>query len=167
MKYSPRHCVLTVLIIFSTFGSIVHAAAPVIPAGQDFVCNPTHVWDGDGPIWCREGPRIRLAGIAARELDGTCKKGHPCPRANAIVARDGLAGLVGTPTGVGRHGHILIVGPAMRCHSDTAKSAQMFLSIHASIYNIFNVKRHLISRKTLRQFRDEAMSIWQLVTVSA
>jgi len=49
----------------------------------------------------------------------------------------------------------------------SAKSAQMFLSIHASIYNIFNVQRHLISRKTLRQFRNEAMSIWQLVTVSA
>ena len=49
----------------------------------------------------------------------------------------------------------------------SAKSAQMFLSIHASIYNTFNVQRHLISRKTLRQFRDEAMSVWQLVTVSA
>jgi len=49
----------------------------------------------------------------------------------------------------------------------SAKSAQRFLSIHASIYNIFNVQRHLISRKTLRQFRDEAMSVWQMVTIAA
>ena len=46
-------------------------------------------------------------------------------------------------------------------------SAQRFLSVHASIYNTFNVQCHLISRKTLRQFRDEAMSVWQLVSVSA
>ena len=49
----------------------------------------------------------------------------------------------------------------------SAKSAQIFLSIHACIYNIFNVQRHLISRKTLRQFRGEAMIIWQTVTIAA
>ena len=49
----------------------------------------------------------------------------------------------------------------------SAKSAQIFLSIHASIYNIFNVQRHLISRKNLRQFRGEAMSVWQTVTIAA
>ncbi len=42
-------------------------------------------------------------------------------------------------------------------------SAQRFLSVHASIYNIFYVQRHLISRKTLCQFRDEAMSVWHTV----
>jgi len=46
-------------------------------------------------------------------------------------------------------------------------SAQRFLSVHASIYNTFNVQRHLISRKTLRQFRDEAMSVWQIATSAA
>jgi len=34
----------------------------------------------------------------------------------------------------------------------SAKSAQIFLSTHATVYNIFNVQRHLISRKTLRQW---------------
>ncbi len=43
-------------------------------------------------------------------------------------------------------------------------SAQRFLSTHAAIYNNFNVQRHLISRRTLRQFRGEAMMTWQMVT---
>ena len=32
-------------------------------------------------------------------------------------------------------------------------SAQRFLSMHAAVYNIFNMQRHLISRRTLRAFR--------------
>ena len=46
-------------------------------------------------------------------------------------------------------------------------SAQRFLSTHAAIYNTFNVQRHLVSRKTLRHFRGEAMSTWDLVTAAA
>ncbi len=45
-------------------------------------------------------------------------------------------------------------------------SAQRFLSVHASIYNIFYIQRHLISRNTLRQFRDEAMRVWQIATAA-
>jgi putative transposase len=43
-------------------------------------------------------------------------------------------------------------------------SAQRFLSVHASIYNTFYVQRHLISRKTLGQFHDEAMNTWDMTT---
>lgn len=89
----------------------------IIPADHWFDCTPTHVWDGDGPIWCDEGPRIRLSGIAARELDGSCSPGHPCPQADPIASRDALAALLGERTGVGPHGHILIKGPTMRCLS--------------------------------------------------
>ncbi len=46
------------------------------------------------------------------------------------------------------------------------RSAQRFLSVHASIYNIFNVQRHLISRNTLRQFLDEAMRVWRTETAA-
>lgn len=49
----------------------------------------------------------------------------------------------------------------------SAKSAQQFLSTHAAGYNAFNVQRHLISRRTLRQFRSEAMMTWQTVTAAA
>lgn len=92
-------------------------ATAIVPAGQSFQCTPTRVWDGDGPIWCAEGPRIRLSGVAAKELDGTCSLGHPCPKADAIASRDALARLVGTPTGQTREGHILVRGPAMVCRS--------------------------------------------------
>ena len=49
----------------------------------------------------------------------------------------------------------------------SARSAQRFLSTHATVYNTFNVQRHLISRKTLRQFRNHAMGLWQTATAAA
>jgi endonuclease YncB( thermonuclease family) len=93
-------------------------AAAIVPAGQAFTCTPVRVWDGDGPIWCAEGPRVRLAGIAAREMDGTCSPGHPCPDASALVARDALVRLLGRPVGTSREGHVLVRGPALKCRSD-------------------------------------------------
>ena len=91
--------------------------AQAIPAGTTFECTPTRVWDGDGPIWCAEGPRVRLAGIAAREMDGTCSAGHPCPAASAEAARDGLVQLVGKPIGRSREGHVLVRGLPLTCRS--------------------------------------------------
>lgn len=91
---------------------------PIIAAGMLFVCTPVQVWDGDGPIWCEEGPRVRLAGVAARELDGSCRAGHPCPEASGIAARDGLVTLLGGAKGVGPNGHILVNGPVLKCRSD-------------------------------------------------
>jgi putative transposase len=41
------------------------------------------------------------------------------------------------------------------------RSAQRFVSTRAAIYNTFNLQRHLTSRRTMRQFRDEAMAVWQ------
>jgi hypothetical protein len=34
-------------------------------------------------------------------------------------------------------------------------------------YNVFNLQRHLISRRTLRVFRDQAMLTWRRATVAA
>ena len=96
--------------------SFLLAAALIVPAGETFVCTPTRVWDGDGPIWCEEGPKVRLTGIATREIDNTCQKTQPCPTGDAVEARDYLVRLVGEKVGqAGRH--ILVAGPPMRCVS--------------------------------------------------
>ena len=89
----------------------------VVPTGEEFTCTPTRVWDGDGPVWCAEAPRIRLAGIAAREIDDSCRTNQPCPTASGAEARDALVKLIGTPTGRSLEGHVLVTGPAMRCVS--------------------------------------------------
>jgi endonuclease YncB( thermonuclease family) len=88
-----------------------------IGAGQLFTCTPTRVWDGDGPIWCAEGPKVRLAAIAAREIDGTCRPRQPCPRAGGVEARDRLVQLLGGARGQSRDGHVLVQGPALACRS--------------------------------------------------
>lgn len=94
------------------------ADSPVVPAGQMFACTPVTVWDGDGPIWCAEGPKIRVAGIAARELDGSCRPGHPCPATSGTAARDRLVALLGGGRGTLPSGHIAVRAPAMTCRSD-------------------------------------------------
>ena len=92
--------------------------AMVVARGTAFSCTPVAVWDGDGPIWCKEGPRIRLAGIAAREIDETCKTGHPCPTSSGRAARDGLVELLGGARGMLPSGHIRVRSAALRCVSD-------------------------------------------------
>ena len=46
------------------------------------------------------------------------------------------------------------------------KSAQRFLSSYGPIYNLFNVQRHLISRPSLRTFRNQAMVEWKIGTTA-
>ncbi len=48
----------------------------------------------------------------------------------------------------------------------STRSAQRFLSTHATVYNTFNVQRHLIFRKTLRRFRNQAMGLWQTASAA-
>ncbi len=100
------------------------------PAGEPFACTPIKLWDGDGPIHCAEGPKIRLAGIVARELrwtgsemvDAGCNEGHPCPTSSALEAREYLGNLLSgnvvvqfapEPTG-----HLKLTGPKLSCTSD-------------------------------------------------
>jgi putative transposase len=49
----------------------------------------------------------------------------------------------------------------------SARSAQRFLSIHAAVHNNFNVQRHLVSRTTLRNLRNEANAQWQDAVAAA
>lgn len=118
-KPFPQLCVCLVVSGLLGCGApiVLANSQDVVPAGERFTCTPERLWDGDGPIWCAEGPRIRLSGIAAREIDGTCRPGHPCPEASAEAARDALAGMLGEVTGEAGTGHLLIDGPALSCVS--------------------------------------------------
>ena len=49
----------------------------------------------------------------------------------------------------------------------SVRNAQKLLSVHGQIYNLFNHRRHLISRNTLRKFKQKAQAEWNLVTASA
>lgn len=81
------------------------------------ICTAVSVWDGDGPIHCREGWKLRLHGLAARELSGECRPGHPCPDASGVAARDALVALLGgTAQRRSPDGHILLAAPVrLRC----------------------------------------------------
>ena len=49
----------------------------------------------------------------------------------------------------------------------SVRSAQKLLSAHGQIYNLFNHRRHIISRNTLRKFRSQSSSEWNSVTAPA
>lgn len=109
---------LAIIALGSFSGIASTSAAPtVVQEGEVFTCTPTAVWDGDGPVWCAEGQRVRLSGIAAREIDETCSAGHPCPDASGIAARDQLVMLLGGPKGTLPTGHIKVSAPPLRCTS--------------------------------------------------
>jgi len=97
---------------------MIIAAVQVVAAGVTFICTPIAIWDGDGPIWCAEGPRIRIAGVAAREMDGTCKPDQPCPAVGAVDSRNRLVRLFGGPKGTLPNGHIKVRAAPMTCHSE-------------------------------------------------
>jgi endonuclease YncB( thermonuclease family) len=90
----------------------VYGDGEIVPAGERFACTPVKVYDGDGPIWCEEGPRIRLSGIAAREMDGGCRPNQPCPPASAEAARDALVRLLGSASGTDETGHRILAHAA-------------------------------------------------------
>ena len=48
----------------------------------------------------------------------------------------------------------------------SVRNAQKLLSVYGQIYNLFNYRRHLISRSTLRKFRAQAQIDWKIVTAS-
>lgn len=46
------------------------------------------------------------------------------------------------------------------------KNTQKILSAHGQIYNLFNHRRHLISRNTLRKFRTQSQNEWNIITAA-
>lgn len=69
----------------------------------DFSCDVSYVNDGD-TLRCQDGTRVRLHAIAARETDGSCSPGHPCPSASASTSKAALETLAG------RHINCLQIG---------------------------------------------------------
>lgn len=69
---------------------------PTRPQG-DLTCVVASITDGD-TLRCRDGTRIRLHAVAARERDGSCSPGHPCPPASAQAATNELRRLAGGKT---------------------------------------------------------------------
>lgn len=61
-------------------------------AGSTFACNVLSITDGD-TLRCRDGTRVRLHAVAAREKDETCSPGHPCPSASGVAATAKLSEL--------------------------------------------------------------------------
>ncbi len=64
---------------------ILIAAPQTVPSRATLSCPVAGITDGD-TLRCRDGTRIRLHAVAARERDETCSPGHPCPDATAAAA---------------------------------------------------------------------------------
>lgn len=65
-------------------------AAP--PPAAPFTCEVMRVHDGDGPLWCRNGLKVRIAGIQAPDFEDAepCRQGRPeyvCDNAAAERSR--------------------------------------------------------------------------------
>ncbi len=60
-------------------------------------CTVAYINDGD-TLRCQDGTRIRLHAVSARERDGSCSPGHPCPSATAAAATAQLSRLAGGKT---------------------------------------------------------------------
>ena len=59
-----------------------------------------------------------------------------------------------------------VVVPKRRNSQAALRLLRKLLPVHGQIYNPFNHRRHLTSRKTLRKFRHQANLEWKLVTAS-
>ena len=55
------------------------------PPESGFLCDVAYVNDGD-TLGCKDGTKVRLHAVAAREADETCSPGHPCPAASGASA---------------------------------------------------------------------------------
>jgi endonuclease YncB( thermonuclease family) len=67
----------------------VAASALLAPEPARMTCRVASVTDGD-TLRCQDGVRVRLHAVAARERDGSCSAGHPCPAASAEAATQEL-----------------------------------------------------------------------------
>ncbi len=73
-------------------------AAAQVTTGQSFTCTVIRVHDGDGPLTCANGVKIRIAGVQAPDFESAepCRVGKPgyvCDDTRARAAQRVTAGL--------------------------------------------------------------------------
>lgn len=107
----------------------------------DFACDVAYVNDGD-TLRCRDGTRVRLHAIAARETDNSCSPGHPCPTASAATSTAALTRLAGNRITCIRIGQSYERVTAI-CHNTSGVeiNCAMVESGAALIWNRFNRQR--------------------------
>ena len=89
--------------------------------------------------------KLRSYGVAHREL-------MPETIHDTTQYANNRAELSHQPTRVRERG--------MRCFKST-RQAQRFLGVHAAVYNLFNLGRHLVSAKNYRMLRMRAFVSWK------
>lgn len=74
-------------------------AVAQVAIGQNFTCDVVRVHDGDGPLTCSSGVKVRIAGVQAPDFEDaepcrTGKAGYVCDDGQARAAQRITAGLV-------------------------------------------------------------------------
>ena len=110
----------------------------------------------------RRRSALRIAGIAAREADGSCRSNQPCPKATAIQARDALVEVIGSRRGVSREGHVLVNGPTMMCRSKGnaggSRTAAWCTSPKSG-----DVSCAMVRTRTVLSWAEQPLSLWHIV----
>jgi len=68
------------------FATLIAAAA--LPP---FTCDVIRVHDGDGPLWCRSGQKVRIAGVQAPDFENAQPCQRPVARRTAYTCDDQAA----------------------------------------------------------------------------
>lgn len=71
----------------------------IVASAELFSCEVVRVHDGDGPLWCRSGQKVRIAGVQAPDFKNTepCRQqrpGYVCNDAAAVRSRRATEKLV-------------------------------------------------------------------------
>jgi endonuclease YncB( thermonuclease family) len=85
-----------------------------------FICFAIALHDVDGPIHCQSGEKIRLQGIGATEMDGTCRPNQPCifgdPRTQRRIMANHVIGAAIDREDARESGRVWFVRPVrLRC----------------------------------------------------
>ncbi|WP_226341787.1 thermonuclease family protein [Sphingomonas sp. NIC1] len=60
----------------------------MMPQLPPFECEVVRVHDGDGPLWCRSGEKVRVAGIQAPDFEDAAPCRRPAARRTAYTCND-------------------------------------------------------------------------------